>query len=91
MKLDFNKNGEFIDVVIEDNGVGRAYARQIKSKTSLSKKSFGMKITQERLDINSPEQENEVQIIDLYDDDGRPCGTRVELRIKVALSLEKVL
>ncbi|MEM9545701.1 MAG: histidine kinase [Bacteroidota bacterium] len=90
LKVDFNRSGEFIDVIVEDNGVGRAHAKQVKSKTSLTKKSFGMKITKERLGINNPNQKNKVNVIDLYDANGDACGTRVELRIKVVMSLESV-
>lgn len=84
LKLDFRQRGEYIDIIVEDNGVGRDYAKKIKSKTSLSNKSYGLKITQERLSFNDSDHENKLAIVDLFDKEGKACGTRVELSIKMA-------
>jgi Putative regulator of cell autolysis len=68
---------------IEDNGVGRQRAMEIEREADLQRKSHGMRITQERLDmINQFTQDvYTVKVIDLLDHDGKPAGTRVEIRI----------
>jgi hypothetical protein len=74
----------FLICVIEDNGVGRAFARTTESKSVEKKKSMGIQITRKRMSlINSDEEmaENDFEIKDLYDDNGQPAGTKVLLRI----------
>lgn len=76
----FNK-GNALGVVIEDNGVGRAKAAELKSKSATEQKSHGLKITATRIDIINQlyNTKNEVFITDLFDENGKSCGTRVEL------------
>ncbi|MEO0468020.1 MAG: histidine kinase [Bacteroidota bacterium] len=68
---------------IEDNGIGREAAQQIKSKSATPRKSYGMKITSERLSmLNHLAGANAfVKVTDLYDENGAAAGTRVELSI----------
>jgi sensor histidine kinase YesM len=44
-------NEHTLAITIKDNGVGREKASQLKSKTSTAHKSFGTKVTGERLDL----------------------------------------
>ncbi|PKP03200.1 MAG: hypothetical protein CVU11_09120 [Bacteroidetes bacterium HGW-Bacteroidetes-6] len=75
--------GEYILCVVEDNGIGRDRAREIKEQSGLGQKSQGIIITQERLDILNSQLKNKisVEIIDLKDGDGKAIGTRVRLVI----------
>jgi len=68
---------------IEDNGVGRAKASEIKRQSGLNTKSRGMMITKERLEIlnKKTDEKFSINVIDLKDKEGKPCGTRVELLI----------
>jgi len=68
---------------IEDNGVGRKKAMKIREESGLHRKSRGMLITMERLEVlNKKNGENfSVKVIDLKDNNGEAAGTRVELRI----------
>jgi ligand-binding sensor domain-containing protein len=71
---------------IEDNGVGREKAMEIKTrKAPDGRKSVGMKITGDRIQlINKLFKSNtSVEIHDLKDPSGKAAGTRVELRIPV--------
>ncbi len=74
---------QFIDISIMDNGVGREVAEKIKQRKVLKRKSVGIDITKERLANFSKDYENsfDVKIVDLYDEDGEPQGTKVVLRI----------
>jgi len=68
---------------VEDDGIGRAKAEEIKSNYKTKHKSFGMDITKERLRLmNNTFNENMgVTIIDLKDEDNRAIGTRIEIKI----------
>ncbi len=74
--------------VVEDNGLGREKAREQQQKTGYKKHiSFGTKITRERLKVlfktRNEREEQPVRIIDLKDQEGTPCGTRVEIRLPI--------
>ena len=68
---------------VEDNGIGRAMARQLKSKSATLHKSHGMKVTAERIHIINEiyDAQAEVRIEDLQDDQGNGVGTKVTLSL----------
>jgi sensor histidine kinase YesM len=70
--------------VIEDNGIGREKAIEIRAKSGIKRQPKGMIITQERLQIlNKQSSRNSfVRITDLKDPDGEAAGTRIELDIQ---------
>lgn len=74
---------DYILCVIEDNGIGREKAMEIKQKSGLMQKSQGIIITKERLDILNKQLKNKisVEITDLKDETGNATGTRVRLVI----------
>jgi tetratricopeptide (TPR) repeat protein len=63
---------------IQDNGVGRIKATELKNKTTHTGKSLGMQITSERINVLSGDDKN-FKIIDLFDTQKNPSGTRVEI------------
>ena len=71
--------------VIEDNGVGRRRARELKSKSATSRKSLGMELTENRLSLLNKHAElnASVEIIDMETATGEPAGTKVVLSIPV--------
>ncbi|HET6768307.1 MAG TPA: histidine kinase [Chitinophagaceae bacterium] len=77
------QNGE-LQCIIADNGIGRERAAELKTKTGAKQRSFGLKITTERLALFN----NEKAIHDFYttenvlDADGNSAGTKVTLNIK---------
>ncbi|MFD2604441.1 tetratricopeptide repeat protein [Euzebyella marina] len=77
---------DFIDISITDNGIGRQAAEKIKENKVLKRKSVGIEITKERLANFSKDYLNtfEVEMVDLYDDEGNSMGTRVILHIPTA-------
>jgi len=72
-----------LHIEITDDGIGREMAREHKSKSATRQKSFGLKMTSERLDaINHIYQTNtEVKIVDLKDAEGKGTGTKVIIEI----------
>ncbi len=77
------KENNRLHVMIEDNGIGRERAVQLRSKQILKKKSYGMQITENRIAvINRTHNINaSCEIIDLKDAAGNAAGTRVVLDI----------
>jgi LytS/YehU family sensor histidine kinase len=70
-------------IIITDNGIGRAKAAELRSKTATAKKSFGMKVTSERIALVNRiyHTTTSISIHDLVDGDGQPAGTEVTLKI----------
>jgi tetratricopeptide (TPR) repeat protein len=81
--ISFHLKEDYINVIVEDNGIGRKMAGSLKEQNRPGHKSMAMNITKERLSIlNKKTKRNiSVKIIDLYDANGKPAGTRVVLNI----------
>ena len=78
-------NEDTVLCVVEDNGVGRKKAMEIKNSSGIHHRSRGMSITKERLEILNKQNNNQISInvIDLMCD-GVPCGTKVEILIPIS-------
>ena len=72
-----------LHIEISDDGIGREMAGQHKSKSATRQKSFGLKMTSERLDaINHIyKTKTAIKIVDLVDADGNAAGTKVIIEI----------
>lgn len=70
---------------ITDNGIGRKKAMEYKSQNAPTRKSIGIKLTEERLNMASEDlaKSGSQKIIDLYDENGEPAGTTVILNIPI--------
>lgn len=77
------KEKGILHCIIEDNGIGREKAIEIRSKSGIKRQPKGMMITQERLQILSKQSRKDsvVKVTDLSDEKGKPTGTRIELEI----------
>ena len=78
----YRQNGS-LHIEIEDNGIGRARAKKLRSKSVIKKKSLGMKITSDRLSLamSVNGQKASVQINDLMDAKNHAAGTLVHIKI----------
>lgn len=83
--LEINKGDDenFIVIGITDNGIGRIASEEIKLNKVLKRKSVGIDITKERLSNFSRDYLNSfnLQILDLYKEDGTSEGTKVLLHV----------
>jgi len=72
---------------IEDNGIGREKAQEIRSKQDNERKSLGFKITSQRIELLNTLYKNKffIKYIDVTADNGEPSGTRVEITIPIDL------
>ncbi len=68
-------------VEVEDDGIGRAAAEELESKSALTKKSLGQKITAERL--KSTGKLAHIETIDLTEVNGQSAGTKVVMEIQL--------
>lgn len=84
LKVSIYLRGDMLVCQVTDNGIGREKARQIRQLSNKKDhKSMGMRITQDRLEIINRLQGSNLSlaITDLFDDNGNPAGTRVEIFI----------
>lgn len=86
--IELKQDNDNIIVIIEDNGVGRERATEIRRESGIERQSRGMMITGERLAIlNQYTSETySVDVIDLMDSNGQAAGTRVVINIYANLS-----
>jgi LytS/YehU family sensor histidine kinase len=72
---------DFMSILIIDNGIGREKARSIRERTG--HKSKGLANIEKRIQLYNKISEKHlaVNIIDLFDNNGEPAGTRVEIRV----------
>lgn len=84
LELSFVKQGEFIKVTIEDNGVGRDKVRQEQEYSPRETRSTGIAYTEERLRLLIADNtiKQTVTITDLYTN-ATPSGTRIEILIPI--------
>ncbi len=73
--------GKKLCIEVEDNGIGRQRAMELKSRSATVNKSLGMKVTAERLEvINQLYGTNaEVTTVDLMDENEEATGTKVKI------------
>jgi len=76
---------QLLHIEIIDDGIGREQSAAYKSKSATRNKSYGMKVTNERIElINQIYKTNtKVEIIDLKNDSGEATGTKVVLNIPI--------
>ena len=85
INVDLSMRDEGIYCVITDDGVGRERAMEIKKNKKNLHQSHGTKITTDRLNIISQIYNSKINldIIDLYNENSEPAGTKVVLLIPV--------
>ena len=87
VSLSLLKQESILKCIVEDNGIGRKKAMEIKArKSDTGKKSMGMAITRDRIALINQmyNMDAKVDIVDLGDNDGEATGTKVILEIPVA-------
>lgn len=84
VEIILSKQEHSLVCVIQDNGIGRDKATEIKAnKPGNHKRSMGMQITKDRIEMINKlyDTNNCVEVIDLKDNEEKPTGTRVKLII----------
>jgi ligand-binding sensor domain-containing protein len=85
IKVGFIKEKNILKCTIEDNGIGRDTAMEIKDRNAKTHKSMGISITKNRLEVlnKSDEFSVTVKINDVYLENKTVGGTRVEIIIPI--------
>jgi LytS/YehU family sensor histidine kinase len=81
LKVSIHQHKDALRCEVEDNGLGRAHAALLRSRSSIQRESMGTRITQDRLDLLKRLYNMDVSVVytDLMDAAQRPLGTRVTL------------
>ncbi len=76
-------SADFVQIYIEDNGIGREASANIKAEKEIFRNSIGINLTRERLSYFCKDYKNDYSIIykDLFDKDEKPSGTKVILKL----------
>ncbi|MEM6877792.1 MAG: histidine kinase [Bacteroidota bacterium] len=78
------RKGDWIQIMIEDTGIGRELAATMKTRTAARHQSLGMSLTSDRLRLFTFEgQTASAEIIDLKDEKKKAIGTRVILSLPI--------
>ena len=82
----YKPSENFIQIDIQDNGIGRKASAQIKSNKTIKRKSIGIELTKERLNnfIKGFKNPFSLSFNDLFDDQKNPNGTKVILKIPIS-------
>ncbi len=91
--LKFDEKDGYLECIIEDNGVGRAKAAEIKKHKIGSGRfeSKGTKLALQRIEVLNRERAGtaSIETIDLHDEAGNATGTRVVVKLATDLNTKK--
>ncbi|HLG39965.1 MAG TPA: histidine kinase, partial [Chitinophagaceae bacterium] len=87
LEIELFKENDLLCYKINDDGIGRKKASELKSKSTSTHKSMGMQITADRIAILQQKKtaDSYIKITDLVLPDGSAGGTEVLLKIPVNL------
>jgi two-component sensor histidine kinase len=77
------KDDNLYQCIVEDNGVGRVRSAQFKAESVMSRPSFGLVITEERIEKLYQLKGSQIVTEDLYHPDGSAAGTRVTITLPI--------
>ncbi|MFI5172702.1 MAG: histidine kinase, partial [Chitinophagales bacterium] len=85
LQLSFERNNGMLICKVEDNGIGREKANEIRERKNAKHKSLGIKISNERLATLSEllDYKTEVVIEDLKNEDQKATGTKVTITMQM--------
>ncbi len=83
--ISFKEFSDYLECIIEDNGIGREKAAEINSSSKETyHESTSLKVTKERLELlNTNSEMQSLLIIDLYDNNNIASGTKIILKIPI--------
>ncbi|MEM7163064.1 MAG: two-component regulator propeller domain-containing protein [Bacteroidota bacterium] len=84
LTMDIEEKDAQLEIRIVDNGIGRVKSKEMKSKNAIKKKSMGLKINSERLQLAEVlyNSTTSLEIKDLKNVKGDSEGTEVVIKIK---------
>ncbi|WP_333819669.1 PAS domain S-box protein [Ohtaekwangia sp.] len=82
LKITVRYDQDRVLFTVEDNGIGRAAAKELRSKNFPKHNSMGTVLTEERLRLINERDNVAFEIQDLVTEDGEPQGTRVNIWVR---------
>ena len=81
----FIRENGLLQCVVEDDGIGRIKSAELNAQQGRQHKSRGLEIVKERLNIIKAYNpgDYDIQVVDLYDRNQHPTGTRVEIFLPI--------
>ncbi|MCC6186301.1 MAG: histidine kinase [Chitinophagaceae bacterium] len=85
LSIHISKDGKYLKVIIDDNGIGRAKSEEMKKLKKEQHNSFSTRANEQRLQILNHNKTNKVliTITDKTDDNQQPKGTQVQILIPI--------
>lgn len=85
ISLSFIESSGLLECIVEDNGVGRKRALELKAVNPIEYQSRGMSLTAERIALLNEGRERKIEVIieDMEAADGKATGTRVKVLFPV--------
>lgn len=85
IKLSIKMEDKELLCTVEDNGVGRLKAMELKKKSKSKRTSYGISIVESRLSILSSFYGTKLRLsyVDLYDEQNQPAGTKVIFNLPI--------
>jgi len=72
-----------LEYTLQDNGIGRLKSKEQKTYSNYEHKSYGIDITQNRIDLHNQKHKTNITFstLDLYDSNNKSLGTKVNILI----------
>lgn len=85
LSLIVQRKGNRVEIIVDDDGVGREVSMQNKSRSTITHQSKGVNLTQARIELDNllRQQEAGIEVIDKQDSSGNPAGTKVVITLKI--------
>ncbi len=85
LSIYFSGNEEELLCTIEDNGIGREAANEIRMQTNKEHQSRGMQLLENKLDLLRKLEDADIQMdtMDLFAPEGKAAGTRILIRFSL--------
>lgn len=82
LSIIFSIQNQILKCIVDDNGIGRKEAMEIKAQKNINRKSMGLEVTNNRIEILNKHNKMfaQVNIIDKFESN-TSMGTRVEIEI----------
>jgi two-component sensor histidine kinase len=77
------KSDDLYECIVEDDGIGREKSRMIKENQLINQLSWGLTITQERIETIEKIKGSQLITEDLYHPDHEPAGTRITVILPI--------
>jgi hypothetical protein len=83
VSLNILKNNGAVEIIIDDDGIGREASKLNKAASNIGHQSKGVNLTQSRLELDNLLQQRQavLETVDKKDADGKAAGTKVTIRI----------